>query len=242
MENSKYEALSTKQTQMTFKNPGKDWRGAPFWSWNDKLEEAELRRQIREMKKAGMGGFFMHSRVGLITEYLSKEWIKMIKACVAEAKKTGMNAWLYDEDRWPSGAAGGLGAGLVAFCGAEIRSGASLVLETLRFEEYLKSADLILTGEGKIDRQIEFGKAISGVALLAEKYKVPVIALAGAVEEGPERLASRGIQGAMSIVPGPMSEEEAVSRASELLQEAAERTMRLLVLGRGLGEGRWLPT
>jgi len=141
-----------------------------------------------------------------------------------------------------AGAAGGLGAGLVAFCGAEIRSGASLVLETLRFEEYLQSADLILTGEGKIDRQIEFGKAISGVALLAEKYKVPVVAFAGAVEEEPERLASRGIQGAVPIVPGPMSEEEAVSRASELLQEAAERTMRLLVLGRGLGEGRWLPT
>ncbi|MBU0478570.1 hypothetical protein KKC91_08390 [bacterium] len=96
------------QIQKTFKNPGKDWRGAPFWSWNDKLEQAELRRQIREMKKAGMGGFFMHSRVGLITEYLSREWMKMIKACVDEAKKTEMNAWLYDEDCWPSGAAGGI--------------------------------------------------------------------------------------------------------------------------------------
>ncbi len=96
------------QTQKTFKDPGKDWRGAPFWSWNDKLEENELRRQIREMKKSGMGGFFMHSRVGLITEYLSKEWMKMIKVCVDEAKKTGMNAWLYDEDGYPSGAAGGI--------------------------------------------------------------------------------------------------------------------------------------
>ncbi len=96
------------QLQKTFKNPGKDWRGAPFWSWNDKLEEDELRRQIREMKKAGLGGFFMHSRVGLITEYLSKEWMKMIKACIDEAKKIGMNAWLYDEDRWSSGTAGGM--------------------------------------------------------------------------------------------------------------------------------------
>jgi glycerate kinase len=78
--------------------------------------------------------------------------------------------------------------------------------------------------------------------LLAEKYDVPVIAFAGAVEEEPERLASRGIQGAVPIVPGPMSEEEAMSRARDLLQEAVERTMRLLVLGRGLGEGRWLPT
>ena len=96
------------QIQKTFKNPGKDWRGAPFWSWNDKLEQAELRRQIREMKKAGMGGFFMHSRFGLITEYLSKEWMDMTKACVDEAKRIGMDAWLYDEDRWPSGAAGGI--------------------------------------------------------------------------------------------------------------------------------------
>jgi len=94
--------------QEVFRNPGKEWRAAPFWSWNDKLEETELRRQIREMKKSGMGGFFMHSRFGLITEYLSKEWMKMIKACVDEARKVGMNAWLYDEDRWPSGAAGGI--------------------------------------------------------------------------------------------------------------------------------------
>jgi len=136
-----------------------------------------------------------------------------------------------------AGAAGGLGAGLVAFCGAELRSGPNLVLELLRFEEYLEAADLVFTGEGKLDRQIEFGKAISGVALLAEKYHVPVIAFTGSLEEEPEKLARRGIAAVVPIAPGPIAEEEAMARASELLQAAAERTMRMLVLGRRLARG-----
>ncbi len=138
-----------------------------------------------------------------------------------------------------AGAAGGLGAGLVAFCGAELRSGPNLVLEMLRFEEYLESADLILTGEGKVDRQLEFGKAMSGVALLAEKHGVPVIAFTGNLEVEPEELAERGIAGVVTISPGPMEEGEAMERAGELLQAAAERAMRMLMVGRGLGDGRW---
>ena len=102
-----------------------------------------------------------------------------------------------------AGAAGGLGAGLVALAGAKIRSGPSLVLELLRFEEYLEAADLVLTGEGKIDRQIEFGKAISGVSLLAEKHGVPVIALTGWLTEEDHKLAERGVAAVMPIAPGP---------------------------------------
>jgi len=81
--------------------------GAPFWAWNGKLEKDELIRQIHVMKKMGMGGFFMHARVGLNTPYLSDEWFDCVKTCINEAEKLGMKAWLYDEDRWPSGAAGG---------------------------------------------------------------------------------------------------------------------------------------
>jgi len=84
------------------------YRGKPFWAWNGKLEPEELRRQIRVMHRMGLGGFFMHSRVGLATEYLGDEWFEMVEACVDEAEKLDMEAWLYDEDRWPSGAAGGL--------------------------------------------------------------------------------------------------------------------------------------
>lgn len=91
-----------------FARPGSAYRGKPFWAWNGRLEPEELRRQIRLMHRMGLGGFFMHSRVGLATKYLSKEWFDCVRACVDEAKKLGMEAWLYDEDRWPSGAAGGL--------------------------------------------------------------------------------------------------------------------------------------
>ncbi len=91
-----------------FKNPGSLYRGAPFWAWNGKLDKDELRRQIRIMKEMGLGGFFMHSRVGLETPYLSEEWFECINVCCEEAKKLNMLAYLYDEDRWPSGSAGGL--------------------------------------------------------------------------------------------------------------------------------------
>ena len=79
----------------------------PFWSWNDKLEEGELRRQIRNMHDLEMQGFFMHARGGLETEYMSDEWYDAINVCIDEARKLGMEAWSYDENGWPSGFAGG---------------------------------------------------------------------------------------------------------------------------------------
>ncbi|MCX5642481.1 MAG: glycosyl hydrolase [Candidatus Omnitrophica bacterium] len=92
----------------TIKFPATLMRPAPFWSWNDKLDEKELRRQIQEMAQKGWGSYFMHSRVGLVTGYLSDEWMSLVNACADEAEKTGTFAWLYDEDKWPSGFAGGL--------------------------------------------------------------------------------------------------------------------------------------
>ena len=91
-----------------FENPAASFRGVPFWAWNAELEPGELRRQIGIMQKMGFGGFFMHARVGLATPYLSERWFECIDACIDEAEKRGMKAWLYDEDRWPSGAAGSL--------------------------------------------------------------------------------------------------------------------------------------
>jgi hypothetical protein len=91
-----------------FLNPSKDYREVPFWSWNDDLDVQELRRQIALMDEAGWGGFFMHSRVGLRTPYLGRQWMECVRACIDEAGKRGMGAWLYDEDKWPSGFAGGL--------------------------------------------------------------------------------------------------------------------------------------
>ena len=97
-----------KTMMKNFRAPGAEFRGAPFWAWNAKLEKEELIRQIRIFKKMGMGGFFMHSRVGLKTPYLSDEWFDCVRSCVSEAKKLGLLAYLYDEDRWPSGSAGGI--------------------------------------------------------------------------------------------------------------------------------------
>jgi hypothetical protein len=94
--------------EQEFSNPGPAWRGKPFWSWNGELRQEELIRQIHVMQEMGLGGFFMHSRTGLVTEYLGDEWFQFTNACAEEAARLGMEAWLYDEDRWPSGTAGGL--------------------------------------------------------------------------------------------------------------------------------------
>ncbi|OGS24276.1 MAG: hypothetical protein A2297_06185 [Elusimicrobia bacterium RIFOXYB2_FULL_48_7] len=91
-----------------FKKPPVEYRSAPFWSWNDKLDQKELNRQLDEMKAGGFGGGFLHSRLGLITPYLSKEWMDRVKSTIEYSKKHGLPAYLYDEDRWPSGSGGGL--------------------------------------------------------------------------------------------------------------------------------------
>ena len=91
-----------------FMYPPAEYRGVPFLSLNDDLQASELARQIRELKAQGMGGFFLHSRVGLITPYLSDRWMALMASSSEQATKSGIYAWLYDEDRWPSGFAGGL--------------------------------------------------------------------------------------------------------------------------------------
>ncbi len=90
-----------------FENPTSEYRATPFWAWNDDLENDELLRQIDEFKEMGLGGFHMHVRCGLNTPYLSEEFFDCIRLCTDKAKKEKMLAWLYDEDRWPSGAGGG---------------------------------------------------------------------------------------------------------------------------------------
>lgn len=91
-----------------FRNPGSEYRGAPFWAWNCELDRDELLRQLDVMKKMGLGGAHMHVRTGMATPYLSDAHMELVKACVEKCRKENMLAWLYDEDRWPSGAAGGI--------------------------------------------------------------------------------------------------------------------------------------
>lgn len=87
----------------TFQTPPGEYRPIPFLAINDRLEEQELRRQIREFARTGHGGYFFHARFGLATPYLSEQWMALVRACVDEGKKCGIDTWLYDENGWPSG-------------------------------------------------------------------------------------------------------------------------------------------
>ena len=94
-------------TQELFENPPAKYRGAPFWAWNCELEPEKLLRQIPHFKEMGFGGFYMHSRAGLSLAYMSQAFLERVKLCVDEAKKLDLIPYLYDEDTFPSGFAGG---------------------------------------------------------------------------------------------------------------------------------------
>ena len=97
---------------MDFKHVDKKYRPIPFWSWNEKLDTEETKRQIRIMDEAGIGGYFMHARGGLATEYMGEEWFENVAASIEEGDKLGMHSWAYDENGWPSGFGGGKVNGL----------------------------------------------------------------------------------------------------------------------------------
>lgn len=130
-----------------------------------------------------------------------------------------------------AGAAGGLGAGLMAFMKAKLRPGIEIVIEASSFEEHLKEVDLVITGEGKIDQQTIYGKTPIGVAKTAKKYGLPVIAISGSIGEGADAVYNNGIDALMSIISYPMSLDEAMDNAFKLISDAAERTIRLVLIG-----------
>ncbi|NLZ95746.1 MAG: glycerate kinase, partial [Bacteroidales bacterium] len=117
-----------------------------------------------------------------------------------------------------SGAAGGLGGGFVAFLNAELKPGIEMVLQTIGFEKHLKNADLVITGEGKLDKQTAMGKAPSGILDAASKMNIPVIAIGGSVEDR-ECLLERGFTSLFSTIPNTMSLKEA------MLKETAKRNI-----------------
>jgi glycerate kinase len=130
------------------------------------------------------------------------------------------------------GAAGGLGAGLRAFLGARFRPGVEIVIEHARLAEKLRGADLVITGEGRLDNSTLDGKAPLGVARLARRLGVPVIAVGGSLAPEAEAAFRRaGFAAALPLVTGPMSLEEAMRGAGALLEAAAARTMELVRVG-----------
>ncbi len=138
-----------------------------------------------------------------------------------------------DVGRMPgAGAAGGLGAGLVAFTGAKLKSGIDIVLNATELSKYIKGADLVITGEGRIDFQTAFGKTPAGVAKAAKKLNVPVIAIGGALTADARKVFAHGIDGIASAAAKDMSLEEALRDSRGHLADAAERVIRMLLIGK----------
>ena len=125
------------------------YKSIPFWSWNSKLDEGELCRQIDDMHQAGMGGFIIHARTGLQEEYLGEKWFSCISACLQKAKSLQMQVWIYDENGWPSGFVGGKLLENEAFCARflEYETGA---FDTDAYASFVKTE----TGYARIEKPI----------------------------------------------------------------------------------------
>ncbi len=130
-----------------------------------------------------------------------------------------------------AGAAGGLGAGLIAFLHATLRPGAQIVLEAVHLEERIRTADLVITAEGQIDSQTAYGKSVGAVAGLAKRYGLPVLALAGSLGENYQTVYGLGVDAVTVLPSGPMSLAYAMENAAQLTSDAAERACRLLQVG-----------
>jgi len=133
-----------------------------------------------------------------------------------------------------SGAAGGLGAGLMAFLNGELTPGIELVMEAVGLEKELKNCSLILTGEGELDAQSIYGKVPVGVARAAKKENVPVVVLAGSVAEDLGIMHREGITACFSIINKPMNLENAMEKTADLVKTAAEEVIRLWLQAKGV--------
>ena len=139
------------------------------------------------------------------------------------AKLIGQQCGIHVIDMPGAGAAGGLGAGLYAFCGAQFQAGIEAVLDIVGFDERLRDADFVVTGEGQLDSQTVNGKVPVGVAKRVKAHRnIPVYALVGSIGAGAEAVYSHGIDGVFSIADGPITYGESCSRVKELLERVAE--------------------
>ena len=137
----------------------------------------------------------------------------------------------FDFSDYPgTGAAGGLGYGLMCFLGATLASGIETVMRATKFTKKIAGADFVFTGEGRIDSQTAFGKTPFGVAQVAKQTNIPVIAIAGSLGNGYKELYNKGFDGIFSIIDKPMTLTDALVNAEELVENMAESIMRLILL------------
>lgn len=129
-----------------------------------------------------------------------------------------------------AGAAGGLGAGMIAFLRAELQRGIEIVIEASKLEEHVKGASLVFSGEGQCDDQTKNGKTPFGVAKTAQAHQVPVVLIAGSIGDGIEELYDHGVHSVFAMVDKPMSLDKAMADSERLLANATERIMRTVLL------------
>lgn len=130
-----------------------------------------------------------------------------------------------------AGAAGGMGAAMLAFLDATLRPGAQIVIEALHLENYMKDTDLVITAEGQLDEQTAYGKSVAAIATLAKRYAVPVLALTGGLGEQYKSLYDLGIDAITVLPSGPMPLVYAMEHAYLLTSEATERALKLFKMG-----------
>ena len=133
-----------------------------------------------------------------------------------------------------TGAAGALGGGFLAFLDAQLRSGIEIVLDTIHFEDKIKDASFVITGEGKIDAQSLMGKVISGISKLTQKHKVPLLALAGHVEDDAKEAHQHGVDAIFSIMNYPISLSDAMQKENtqKLMKQSVEEIFRLIKISK----------
>ena len=162
----------------------------------------------------------------------TREQVKQLDAALQKfAEIVESDIGLSINDVPGSGAAGGLGGGMMAFLNGSLRTGVDIVLDQVGLDEQLQGADLVITGEGQVDFQTVYNKAPIGVAWRAKERGIPVIAISGSLGKGFEDVHAEGIDAVSSIVSAPMTLEEASTRGSELIADAAAEAMRYMKVG-----------
>ena len=162
----------------------------------------------------------------------TREMIEMLDANLAHFDKILQRDLSKSVGNVPgAGAAGGLGAGLMAFVDASLKSGIEIVTEAAQLSKRLADADLVITGEGQINFQTVFGKTPVGVARVAKTHNIPVIAIAGSIADDSDSVYDAGIDAMIDIVPEPMPLETAIENATALTEIAAERAGRMVAAG-----------
>lgn len=158
----------------------------------------------------------------------SEQQVAILDAALGHFATVCQNKYFRDERSFAgAGAAGGMGFAAKLFLNAEFQSGVELIAKITRLEQHMENADLVITGEGKIDKQSAMGKTPIGVAKLAKKYNIPVIAIAGTLGDGYQVIYEHGIDAAFSLISSPMSLEDAKFQANNLLMKCSNNIARL---------------